>query len=108
MAGFPLGSVTFANKTAFDYGQGVLQPEVAVDTLNVWHDCSSITWRWKLTPPAQGALPVTGINYMEVNEDGLLSKNYAEFDNGAWLQSFGRQCAINPPSVKSGAPATKN
>lgn len=107
MAGFPLGSVTFANKTAFDFGQGVMQPEVAVETLNVFHDCSSITWRWKITPNP-GALPVVGINYMMVNDEGLLKKNYAEFDNGAWLQGFGQQCAINKPSVVPGDFATKN
>lgn len=107
MAGFPLGSVTFANKTAFDFGQGVLQPEVLTETLNTFHDCSSITWRWKLTPKIPNAYPVVGINYMEINEDGLIAKNYAEFNNGAWLQSFGRQCAINPVSTVSGEWAKK-
>ncbi|KIW87068.1 uncharacterized protein Z519_12365 [Cladophialophora bantiana CBS 173.52] len=100
MAGFPLGSVTFPSKQAFDYGQGVLQPEVAVTVLNIWHDCNSITWRWRITSTA---LPVNGINHMIIDSDGKIQKNYAEFDNGAWLQSFGRQCAINPPSVASSA-----
>lgn len=107
MAGIPLGSVTFPNKAAFDEGQGKQQPEVDVETLNIFHDCSAITWRWLITPKVPGAYPVNGINYMIVNEDGLLSKNYAEFDNGAWLQSFHKDCALAPVSVKSGAPATK-
>jgi hypothetical protein len=106
-AGFPLGSVTFANKTMFDYGQGVLQPEVKVETLTLHHDCETITWRYKLTPPVPNAYPVVGINLFEINKDGLVQKNYAEFDNGAWLQSFGRQCAINPVSTVSGAWANK-
>lgn len=102
MAGKPLGSVTFPNKKAFDMGQGVMQPEVITETLNTFHDCNSITWRWKLTPKIPNAWPVVGINYMELNEKKLVSKNYAEFNNGAWLQSFGRQCAINPPSKVEG------
>ncbi|EHY57227.1 hypothetical protein HRR83_002719 [Exophiala dermatitidis] len=107
MAGFPLGSVTFNSKAAFDYGQGVLQPEVSVTTLNVFHDCNSITWRYRLLPNPQ-ALPVTGINYMIIDPaDGKILKNYAEFDNGAWLQSFGRQCAVSNVTVYPGAPATK-
>jgi hypothetical protein len=99
MAGFPLGSTTFPNKAAFDYGQGVLQPEVNVKTLGVHHDCGSITWRWQITPKLPNAYPVKGVNYFEVNEAGLINKIFAEFNNGAWLQSFGRQCAINPVSV---------
>ncbi|KAL2428786.1 hypothetical protein ABEF95_007284 [Exophiala dermatitidis] len=107
MAGFPLGSVTFNSKAAFDYGQGVLQPEVSVTTLNVFHDCNSITWRYRLLPNPQ-TLPVTGINYMIIDPaDGKILKNYAEFDNGAWLQSFGRQCAVSNVTVYPGAPATK-
>ncbi|KIY02326.1 uncharacterized protein Z520_02464 [Fonsecaea multimorphosa CBS 102226] len=96
MAGFPLGSVTFPTKEAFDIGQGTQQPEVAVTALNIWHDCNSITWRWRITSTAY---PVNGMNYMIIDSDGKIQKNYAEFDNGAWLQSFGRQCAINPVSV---------
>lgn len=110
MAGFPLGSITFANKTAFDIGQGIKQPEVKTETLNIWHDCNQITWRWKITPqvaPPLVAYPVVGINVMQINEKGLIQKNYAEFDNGAWLQSFGRSCAVAPVTVVSGAFANK-
>ncbi|KIV95898.1 hypothetical protein PV10_03499 [Exophiala mesophila] len=91
MAGFPLGSVTFASKAAFDYGQGVLQPEVKVETLNMWYTCDTITWRWVIKSTRY---PVIGINQFIVGDDGKFIKNYAEFDNGAWLQSFGQQCAL--------------
>jgi hypothetical protein len=95
-----LGSVTFGSKAAFDYGQGVLQPEVQAETLNVWHGCKDITWRWKITPATQSPYPVNGINYMIINDDGKIQKNYAEFDNGAWLQSFpGATCALRPVTV---------
>ncbi|OAP56285.1 hypothetical protein AYL99_09464 [Fonsecaea erecta] len=100
MAGFPLGSVTFPSKTAFDIGQGVNQPEVTVNALNIWHDCNTITWRWRITSTR---FPVNGINHMIINSEGKIQKNYAEFDNGAWLQSFGLQCATNPPTVASSA-----
>jgi len=107
MAGVPLGSVSFASKQAFDIGQGHNQPEVTISALNIWHDCNSVTWRWRLFAPIPNALPVTGINYMIINNDGLIEKNYAEFDNGAWLQSFGKNCSINPVSVSSSPPALK-
>jgi len=94
MAGFPLGSISFTSKANFDYGQGVLQPEVGVNVLNIWHDCNSITWRWNIyTLP----YPVTGINHMLVNDAGLVYKNYAEFDNGAWLESAGQNCSFATP-----------
>jgi hypothetical protein len=69
-----------------------------VTVLNVWHDCNTITWRWKITSTRY---PVVGINHMLINSDKKIQKNYAEFDNGAWLQSFGRSCAINNISVAS-------
>jgi len=100
MAGFPLGSVTFNSKSAFDYGQGVLQPEVTVQVLNIWHDCNTVTWRWRIVSLPY---PVNGINHMEINSDGKIQKNWAEFDSGAWLQSFGKSCAINNVTVASSA-----
>ena len=111
MAGKPLGSLTFPSKKAFDIGQGANQPEVKTETLNIFHDCSSITWRWKITPqvdPRSGltAYPVVGINYMIIDDKNMIKKNYAEFDNGAWLQSFGKQCAVAPVTV--GPNALKN
>jgi len=106
MAGFPIGSVTFPTKQYFDIGQGQNQPEVSVTTLNIFHDCSSITWRYSLLPNPY-AFPVTGINYMIIGDDGLILKNYAEFDNAAWLESFGQKCATSPITVSSGPPALK-
>ncbi|KAK5051619.1 hypothetical protein LTR84_003271 [Exophiala bonariae] len=93
MAGIPLGSITFPSKGAFDAGQGS-QPEVTVKTLNLWHDCTTITWRWVITSTT---FPVVGINRFTVGDDGKFIRNYAEFDSGAWLQSFRQVCAINGP-----------
>jgi hypothetical protein len=47
---------------------------------------------------------------MEINDDGLVQKNYAEFDNGAWLQSFGQNCTTNkanPPVTVAASPALR-
>lgn len=101
---FQLGSITFNGKAAFDYGQGVLQPEVKVNVLNIWHDCNTITWRWRIVSLP---FPVIGINHMEINSDGLVQKNYAEFDSGAWLQSFGRNCTTNTPVQVQQSPALR-
>lgn len=91
MAHFPLGGVTFANKTAFDYGQGVLQPELQVSTLNVWYSCKTFTWRWVATPPTQ--VKVQGINQFVLNDDlTKITANYAEFNNGVWIDSFTGTC----------------
>jgi len=93
MAGFPLGGVTFNGRAAFDYGQGILQPELAVDTLLVSHNCKEITWRWHATTPSQAS--IIGINHMVLTSDlTQIQTNYAEFDNAAWLSSFGLQCKV--------------
>jgi hypothetical protein len=85
----------------------VLQPEVTVKVLNIWHDCSTVTFRWRIVSLP---FPVNGINHMEINDDGLVQKNYAEFDNGAWLQSFGQNCTTNqanPPVTVAASPALR-
>jgi len=113
MAGIPLGAATFPNKTAFDFGQGS-QPEVKTETLNIFHDCDTITWRWKITPLTQNPYPVVGLNYMQINKDGLIQKQYAEFDNAAWIASFPAPASCNspttgkPPTVLPGPNALKN
>lgn len=88
-----LGEVTFPNKLAFDQGQGYGQAEVSVETLDTWYGCNDFTWRWRITTLA-GA-KVQGINHFIVSDDGeKLIYNYAEFDNAAWLSSFGLQCSV--------------
>jgi hypothetical protein len=85
--------VTFASKQDFINGQGN-EPEIpSVTTLNLWHDCNIITWRWRATGIGSGALEVTGINVMIINDQKQIETNYSEFDNGAWLFDLGNpQC----------------
>lgn len=95
MAGIPLGSVTFPSRDAFDKGQGLGQPELKVTTKFVHHGCKHVTWKWNAVPPSNAS--VMGINHMIINDDlTQIVENHAEFDNAAWLYSFGLQC--KPPS----------
>lgn len=86
--------MTFPSKAAFDYGQGILQPEVQAQAIKIWYGCNTVTWRWLLTP-FTGA-QVRGINHFVLNSDGTkILENYAEFDNAAWLSSYGLQCKLS-------------
>ncbi|KAJ9616476.1 hypothetical protein H2200_000195 [Cladophialophora chaetospira] len=110
MSGVPLGAVSFTSKAQFDSNNGQAgQPEVQLDALNIWHDCESVTWRWRISSLP---FPVTGISHFTVNDDKLIQKNWVEFDNGAWLQSYGQNCSFGsgagapPPQVVT-PPASK-
>jgi len=103
MANITLQTVTFPSKQAFIYGQGSQAPVQKVQTLNIWHDCHSITWRWFLLPGVGANVPVAGINYMVMNEKKQIQTNYAEFNNAAWLLSYG-----NPQCKAAAAAATTN
>ncbi|KAK5074185.1 hypothetical protein LTR64_006670 [Lithohypha guttulata] len=100
MAGFPMGGVTFASKAEFDYGQGVLQAELDVTTLNYVHSCNTITWRWSGVTKSRAT--VQGINLFVLTEDlTKIQTNYAEFDNAQWLSSFGLQCKVPSSSTST-------
>jgi hypothetical protein len=107
MAGFPLGGVTFGSRAAFDYGQGVLQPELKVSTKFISHNCKEITWKWVAIPPTGAS--VMGINHMYINDNlTQIQVNHAEFDNANWINSFnipGNTCKI-PSSSSSTASTT--
>lgn len=52
-----------------------------------------------MTPLTQAS--VQGINQMIVDPtSGKLIENYAEFDNAAWLASFGLQCKVPTGSTR--------
>lgn len=103
MAGLPLGGVTFNSRAAFDYGQGVLQPELSVTTKFISHSCKEITWKWVAIPPTGAS--VMGINHMYINDDlTQIQVNHAEFDNANWINSFnipGNTCKIPSSSSSS-------
>ncbi|TKA38224.1 hypothetical protein B0A54_09164 [Friedmanniomyces endolithicus] len=93
-----LGSATFASRASFEAGQGS-QPNLTFNILNVWHNCESVTVRWRLPMPnpVATAAPavqeeVTGIAVLETVWNGwrspqqfLINMIYSEFNSGAWL-----------------------
>ncbi|KAL9108598.1 MAG: hypothetical protein Q9227_006684 [Pyrenula ochraceoflavens] len=90
LAGQPLGSVTFPSKQAFIQGAGSQANLPSVDTLNSWHTCDIIVWRFRanLTPN-----PSVGIDVWEVDVDKKQIKTiYAEFNSATWAQDIGVAC----------------
>ena len=92
----PYGEITEPNLAAIEAGhahagKGVYQ----ITTLNIWHTCNVITWRWRflLFP---GATPVQGINVFVLGSNGKIDQTYIEFNSAAWAQDVGYK--ITPPS----------
>lgn len=53
----PLGSATFDSRATFEAGQGG-QPNITFELLNVWHNCDTVTLRWR--SPNPGPPPEVG------------------------------------------------
>lgn len=90
-----LGSATFTSLSDFEAGQGA-QPSIPFEILNVWHNCDTVTMRWRSTTPGtvQPEEQVTGIVVMETtfkggSEPWLIETVYSEFNSGAWLYDLG-------------------
>jgi hypothetical protein len=85
--------VTFASKQAFINGQGTQPPFPSVTTLNIFHTCHVITWRFQLnTTP----LPVRGIDIFVTNSAKQIETIFAELNSGAFLFNLGRpECLAN-------------
>ncbi|KAK0851969.1 25S rRNA (adenine2142-N1)-methyltransferase [Friedmanniomyces endolithicus] len=93
-----LGSATFDSSANFEMGQGG-QPNITFELLNVWHNCETVTLRWRSPMPNPGPGPapavqeqVTGIVVLETVWNGwqsaqqfLINTIYSEFNSGAWL-----------------------
>ena len=95
LAQMPLGSVTFVDRAADEANHTAAQAIYERETLNIWHTCDVITWRWKFTL-YPGALPVQGINVF-VLEGGLLKTTYIEFNSLVWAIDIG--FTVTPPSA---------
>ncbi|KAK4569858.1 25S rRNA (adenine2142-N1)-methyltransferase [Recurvomyces mirabilis] len=98
-----LGSPTFTSLATFEAGQGG-QPNITFNILNVWHNCDTVTVRWRGPLPNPGPIPpppavqeqVTGIIVLETSFNGwqsaqqfLIQTIYSEFNSGAWLYDLG-------------------
>lgn len=97
--GQPYGSVTEPNLAAIEAGHahsgnGVYQ----ITTLNIWHSCRTITWRWRfvLFP---GATPVQGINVFVLGDNGKIDQTYIEFNSAVWAQDLGFTVTAPPGFV---------
>jgi hypothetical protein len=66
-----------------------------VSTLNIWHSCTAITWRW-LFVLYPGAQEVRGINVFELGKNGKADRFYDEFNAAAWAEDLGY--TISPPA----------
>lgn len=93
--GQALGSITEDNLAEIEQGHarsgnGVFQ----ITTLNIWHTCNVITWRWRflLFP---GAKPVQGFNVFVLGKNGKIDQTYIEFNNAVWAQNVGY--TVTPP-----------
>ena len=83
----PLGEAAFATKAEFIAGQGTQPPFPSVDTLNMFHTCTSIAWRWQgnYTP-----LPIRGVNMFLINEKKQIHTVLVELNSGAFLKNVGK------------------
>ena len=97
LANQTLGTVSVPNLHAFEnQAHDSNQPGVYhIRTLNIWHTCHDIIWRWRyiLVP---GALPVQGINVYVLGADGKADILYSEFDSAIWAKDIG--FTITPPA----------
>jgi hypothetical protein len=93
--GTAYGSVSEPDLAAIEAGHARSGNGVySITTLNIWHTCNVITWRWRfiLYP---GAQPVQGINIFVLGSDGKIDQTYIEFNNAVWAQNLG--FTVTPP-----------
>lgn len=83
----PLGSVSFDSKAAFIQGQGTQPPFPSVDTLDMFHTCDRIAWRWQGN---YAPLPIRGINIFNVNAKFQIQTVLVEMNSGAFLKNVGK------------------
>jgi len=101
LSGMPLGSVTFTSRANDEANHTVAQAIFQRDTLNIFHSCHSITWRWRFTL-FPGALPVQGINIFIVDDNGMLTESFLEFNSAVWAIDTG--FTVTPPATPPAYP----
>ena len=85
--------MTFTSRQQFIDQQVSEAPFPSVTTLNIYHTCNVITWRYQinLTP-----LPVRGITIFIVDKAKQIETAYYELNSGALLYNLGRpECQAN-------------
>lgn len=114
----------FTSREEFMAGHGTQEP-IPFETLQVWHNCETVTMVWRSTRSGQGqenesaAIPVTGIAVLETEPTEMstgierrraeamgynfrIHTLWSEFNTAAWLVNNG---VLNlPPNVPAIAP----
>jgi hypothetical protein len=85
--------VTFTSRQQFINQQVSDPPFPSVTTLNIYHTCHVITWRYQInTTP----FPVRGITIFIVDRTKQIETAYYELNSGALLYNLGRpECQAN-------------
>ncbi|KAK5047655.1 hypothetical protein LTR84_006320 [Exophiala bonariae] len=97
-SGAPIGSVTvssFDDLVTSHRAQGG-PAYFQIDTLNIWHSCDVITWRYRAIQ-TEGTKPVTSIMALTLGKNGKIDAIFFEFNNAISAENFGY--TITPPAV---------
>src|SRR5437764_10972494 len=88
------GSVTFSSRDAFIVASGA-QPPLFLQTLDIFHNCHKIAWRWiSISGAGDDEEKVKGIDVFEISHKGKIKSIFAEFNSGAFLVDLGKpECA---------------
>jgi hypothetical protein len=91
---FQLGQPAFPSVQAFIGAGSNTPPLPVVTTLNVYHNCDQITWRWKASGAAGmvnlNKVPVTGIIIFDTNPTThLVNTVFSEFNTAAFETDLG-------------------
>lgn len=84
-----LGSVTFSNRSEFIAIAGTQPAFPSVTTLNLFHTCNVVTWRYRLDSGPGMKFPVQGIDIFVMNSNKQVQTIYAEQNSGAFLRNVG-------------------
>ncbi|KAK8219920.1 hypothetical protein M8818_000335 [Zalaria obscura] len=91
---FTSGDATVSGLENFITTQSTTGTGPAFETLNIWHSCNTITFRWR---QATTPLPTQGIDVLVIDpHTHLIVTDYSEFNNVALLADFG--CQFDCPS----------
>lgn len=75
--GKPLEALSIPSKQAFIAAFWNKPPSAGTSTLDIFHSCSQIAWRWLGT--SGGGLPVRGLTMMNVTDQGQVGATYIEY-----------------------------
>jgi hypothetical protein len=95
-----LGGPSFSTKETFIQGVAGAPAIPSMETLDIFHDCTKISWRWNVKGLGLNVYPVKGINNMVVDPcTGQIQLSYLEFSSMAWGTDIGWTCTApqGPP-----------